>query len=240
MTRNLRSFYLPAILMAMLSSGKAATTVYNFNASGQGWTASSILPMEGPFVYGNTGVGASGAWSSIGQIVDSAQSNTTFVTSPSILVQSTGTVTLSFDHLYSFEGGAWDGGVVQFSVNGGGFTTIPFESFSANPYVAVITGWGAGGENSQSALAGMTAFAGDSPGRSEYTFITSVANVGSFNPGDALTIRFMSSSDTNTSGAFSPQWVIDNVSVTNTVPEPGSLGLAALAGVGLLRRRTRQ
>jgi hypothetical protein len=69
------------------------------------------------------------------------------------------------------------------------------------------------------------------------TFINSVANLGTFAAGNTFSIRFMAASDTNTQGPFAPQWVVDNVTLTNVVPEPGTAGLAGITALGMLRRR---
>jgi hypothetical protein len=50
-----------------------------------------------------------------------------------------------------------------------------------------------------------------------------------------VTLRFRGGWD-NTDAANSPNWVIDNVSITGVVAEPSSLAFLGVAGLGLLRR----
>src|SRR5690606_22875993 len=117
-----------------------------------------------------------------------------------------GPVTLSFRHRYSFEfdGTRWDGGQVRVSVNGGAFTAVPNGSFSAGGYAGVITG--------NNILNGQLAYNGDSPGYASNNFITSVANLGVFNPGDTIRVQFVGAWDEFAEGT-NPNWEIDSVSV---------------------------
>jgi MYXO-CTERM domain-containing protein len=233
----------PFALLSAVPATQAATLAFNFDANDAGWTSSMVQTFDNPWTYTpGAGTGGTGAWTTNGQGPDSGHSNTTLLTSPVFTVMQAGGVTLSFDHMFSFEGGNWDGGAVQVSVNGGAFTTVSSASFTSNGYTGSIVGYGANGAPGvagESDLAGQLAFSGDSPGRDTGTFINSVANLGNLAAGNTFSLRFMAASDTNTQGAFAPQWVIDNVSVTNVVPEPGIAGLAGLAALGMLRRKKR-
>jgi hypothetical protein len=234
--------FAPLILLSTLPAAQAATAVYDFNTSGSGWVSSMVVPFDNPWVYTpGAGTGGTGAWTTNGQGPDNGHSNTTLLTSPTFTVQAAGAVSLTFDHMFSFEGGNWDGGVVQVSVNGGAFTTVGSASFTANGYNGTVIGYGAGGgigtPGAESDLATQAAFVNDSAGRAASTFINSAANLGNFAAGNTFSVRFMAASDTNTQGPFAPQWVVDNVTVTNVVPEPGPTGLLALAALGLIGRR---
>jgi hypothetical protein len=149
-------------------------------------------------------------------------------------VLAAGDVQLSFDHRYRFESGSWDGGAVFMSHNGGAFTKVAGISFSSNGYNSAVLG------NSASELAGQEAFVEASAGYDAGQFLTSVANLGSFAMGDSIQVRFTAAYDTNTSDA-SPDWAIDNVSLTNAVPEPASILLvvSAAAAMAVAARRKR-
>jgi hypothetical protein len=236
----------PFALLTSQPAANAATAVYDFNTNGSGWTSTMVVAFDNPWTFAaNVGTGGTGGWSTNGQGPDNGHSNTGLLTSPIMTVQANGTVTLSFDHMYSFEasGGNWDGGQVQVSVNGGSFAPIGTGSFTANGYTGTVIGYGAGGASSapgqESDLATQQAFVADSTGRATNTFINSIATLGPFTAGNTFSIRFQASSDTNTQGTFQPQWIVDNVSLTNVVPEPGVLSLAGLLGLSMLRRRRR-
>lgn len=219
------------VLTAAVRQAEAAVT-YNFNAGDSGFTVTSN-PFNGPWVYGGSvGTGGSGGWSTDGQGPENSTANTTRLTSPSLTVEANGAVTVGFDHMFSFEGGNWDGGALFMSVNGGAMTMVGSASFTSNGYTGSVLG------NSASTLAGQQAFVLDSAGRGTGTFINSAANLGNFTAGDQIQLQFVAAYDTNTQGNFLPAWVIDNVAITGVVPEPATA--ASLLGTGLLlglRRR---
>jgi|GEM_PF-2159530 len=141
---------------------------------------------------------------------------------------------MSFDHRWSFEADTsnWDGGAAFISINGGAFSHLPAASFTAIPYNGVVNG------GSASELLNVESFVGKSAGYDAGTFLTSTATLGSFAEGDTFQVRFRAAGDTNTSGG-SPDWVVDNILISNAVgaPEPGSAALLFLGLTGLLRRK---
>ena len=132
------------------------------------------------------------------------------ITSPAVAIPSAGPVELTVRHRYNFEGdytpaNAYDGGVIQFSVNGGDFVTLENSQFSANGYYdSPIVGTGP--------LNGSPAFNGASPGFAAGTLITSVATIPGLNAGDSLRVRFFGAWDEgyNTDGI---DWEIAGVTV---------------------------
>lgn len=223
------------VLTAAVRQAEAAAT-FNFNGGTSGFTATSDAVFLGPWVYGAAaGVGGTGGWTTDGQGPENSQPqlNTTRLTSPSLTVEATGSVVVSFDHMFSFEqgGGNWDGGALFMSLNGGAMTYVGSAAFTSNGYNgAVVAG--------NSALTNQEAFVQDSADRAAGTFLNSVANLGSFTAGDQLQVQFVAAYDTNTQGAFLPGWVIDNITVAGVIPEPAST--ASLLGAGMLlamRRR---
>jgi hypothetical protein len=226
-----------ATVLAITPSLDAQAT-FNFNANGGGFTVASDGPVESVWTHGATaGVGGNGAW-----FVDGTQkagaATSSILTSPALTVSSTDPVILSFDHRYSFDYGdgvAWDGGLIQVSVNGGAFTTVANGSFTANGYT--------GTNKSDGILSGEEVFGGESPDYGTPAYITSTATLGAFGAGDTLQIRFVAAWNDYYIGS-SPNWVVDNVSVSNVaVPEPQAyaavFGLATLGWAAYRRRRRR-
>lgn len=194
--------------------------LFNFNTSGDGFTVASGGPVQSIWTYGaSAGVGGNGAWFVNGTGNQGVPSYS-ILTSPVLAVTSTGSASLSFDHRYSFEydGTRWDGGQVQVSVNGGAFTTV------ALSYTGTLTG--------NTILNGQPGFNGDSPGYGTPSYVTSTATLGSFVAGDLLRVRFVGAWDELVIGTV-PNWVVDNVSVTNVlVSEPAQF--AVFTGLGML------
>jgi len=128
---------------------------------------------------------------------------------PSYMLTQAGVVSLSFSHRYSFESGLWDAGQVRISVNGGAFTLVPAENFTANGYApGNIIGTGI--------ALGQRAFNADSPGYAAGEFITSSATLGTFSKDDTLVVEFVGAWDDCSSGSH-PCWVIDSMKL-NLVP----------------------
>ncbi|MGH7244849.1 MAG: tail fiber domain-containing protein [Phycisphaerales bacterium] len=204
---------------ALIASSAGADVTYTFDANGQGFTSEFIsAPFDGPWVYSaNSGVGGSGGWLTEGQVAEVQHPCTADLVSPEYVVTREGSLRLRFDHRYSFEydGTVWDGGAVLVSVNGGAATLVPLTAFVQGGYNGFVA------SNSHADLAGKDAFAAKSPGYDSGAFVTSIADLGRFVPGDKVRVRFRFSGDTNTSGG-SPDWAIDNLSF-----------LEGLAGSGL-------
>lgn len=214
-----------AVGLFVASPASAAT--YDFNAGGGFSVTNFNDPFDGPWVYGATsGVGGSGGWSTDGQGPELGRAPSTYLTSPAIPITAAGAVTLSFDHRYSFEVDAWDGGAVFVSRNGGAFTKVPGGNFTANGYNGNVR------PGSASELQSTEAFIETSAGYGAGQFQTSLAGLGSYVAGDSLRVRFTAAYDTNTTQG-TPDWVIDNVIVNTPIPEPTSLLMLATAGVAI-------
>jgi hypothetical protein len=154
---------------------------------------------------------ASGTWRSNGQATQLGADNTSYLSSPIYTITETGPVTLSFSHRYSFEQGFYDGGVVEVSFNGGAFTRVAGTSFTLNGYNGTVLA------DSGTTLQGAEAFVQDSTGHP--SFITSTCSLGNGVIGGRVQVRFISSSDPNTSGSLSPQgWEITSVQLTGAIP----------------------
>ena len=126
--------------------------------------------------------------------------------SPPVTVTTTGPVTLKFTHRYFFEA-AWDGGAVLVSVNDGPATYLPGTAFSANGYVGNTlandgSAW-PGGEN---------VFYDKSAGSP--ALIESVANLGTLNAGDTVSVQFRGRWD----GGYAepaPNWEMGTVRISD-------------------------
>lgn len=132
------------------------------------------------------------------------------ITSPAIAVAAAGPVELTLRHRYNFEGdytpaNAYDGGVIQYSVNGADFVTLENSQFSQNGYYdSPIIGTGV--------LNGSLAFNAPSAGFAAGTLIDSVATVPGVTAGDSLRLRFLGAWDEG----FTPDgidWDIAGVTV---------------------------
>ena len=132
---------------------------------------------------GTANVPAAGVnWSTDGGT--GAPASSTLV-SPAAVVPATGNVTPTFTHRYDFEDG-WDGGAVFVSVNGAPAAYLAGAAFSSNGYIGDTTANGsaawAGGED---------VFYQQSAGYATPALITSVADLGSLNAGDTVSVRFV-------------------------------------------------
>lgn len=229
--------------------------VEGFNAGNGGYTTSTVSTGLGQWVYGSSGVGGSGAWTTPGGQTGNYPTPLPvehLLQSPVITVPGPGRVILDFDQLYNFEAYAgpdiWDGGTLMLSVNGGAFTHVPASAFTSNGYLGplqTVEDWGYAGD-----LNGVDVFAGSSgvpdwpplgyaepfptgPG----VFVHTVAELGGFTGGDTLQLQFLAGYDWF--AAASPGWTVDNVRL-NAVPEPSSLLLLAAGALGLAALRGRR
>jgi hypothetical protein len=175
----------------------------DFAAGDAGFAVTNTTPEPpGPWGY-DAGTGtwtATGATDACGGPFNSRLFTTGFV------VPEAQAVTLTFSHRYSFEAVAFDGGQVLVGVNGGAFTTVPAENFTANGYAPdKIVGNGV--------LKDQRAFNGDSAGHAAGGFITSSAILGTFKKGDVIVVQFLGAWD-DCSGAASPSWAIRSLALS--------------------------
>lgn len=179
-------------------------TNWTFNA-GDGGGYSIENPEAKSIVWGlatNGGVGNTGAWGVNGYGGVCLEN----LISPSVAISDPAPLLLEFDHSYNFEydGTIWDGGVVDLNSNGTGFAQIQASAFTSNGYTAGILQtnslW-----NIPEQLNGLRVFGGSSGG-----FRHSVAQLGPFNTGDTIRVRFRGGWDWGGLGTF-PNWVVDNV-----------------------------
>ncbi|MFP6875997.1 MAG: LamG-like jellyroll fold domain-containing protein, partial [Roseibacillus sp.] len=184
----------------------------DFEADETGFVAQIFDPIDtdappaptGTWLYGASGVGGSMGWS----VAGGAAMYEDHLTSPLINVLGNGNVILEFDHLYNFEP-AWDGGVVEMSVNGSGFTIV--DDFTQHPYSVELQPELAGGADYGYVgdLNDVFVFSGPSGG-----FVHSVADLGNLSTGDELVIRFRGFWDWGFLQEPAPNWAIDNIGIT--------------------------
>lgn len=142
------------------------------------------------------------------------------------MITATGVVTFDFTHRYNFES-SFDGGQLQFRVNGGAFTTVPDTSFTANGYTGTASG-----------LGNELGFTGQSTGNP--AFITSSGSLGSLTAGDNLQVQFLASWDLSVVEA-SPNWEIQSLTVTPVPFEfSPTLGMGILGGAWLVRNKLKK
>ncbi|YCM42888.1 LamG-like jellyroll fold domain-containing protein [Verrucomicrobiaceae bacterium 227] len=188
----------------VVSVGQAQLLNENFDATDGGFVSTFSGPGIQPWIYN----GVSGTWSVLGDEATVAVND--YLTSPAIPIATTGGIEIEIEHKYSFEA-EWDGGVIQISIEGGDFHSIPTSSFSANPYTfAALIG--------THDLTGQEAFNGDSADIGLGSYITSTATspVG-IAAGSTVQVRLTAGFDANTLGAFSPAWEVTAFRVTKQV-----------------------
>jgi Zn-dependent metalloprotease len=112
---------------------------------------------------------------------------------------------LTFDHYVATEG-SWDGGIVQYQINGGSWQDVLSEDFLFNEYNANLASAGAGNDNP---LAGKAAFTGTDGGSVSGTWGTSQIELGTL-PGDDIRLRWRLGTD-GCNG--NDGWYLDNVEV---------------------------
>lgn len=194
------------------ASAPVAAIDQDFNANDGGFTVTNYGAPVGPWSYN----ASAGSWTNHGESACTGP-YASGLNAPAITLPNGGAAVLTFNHRYHFEGLdpgdaiAWDGGQVRVSLNGGPFRTLPPANFTLNGYIAPIGG-------SVTPLLTNTpgwlniAFVGESPGWASGSFLTSVANLGFFDPGDTLAIQFTSSWDECSEGGL-PNWELDSVKV---------------------------
>lgn len=133
-----------------------------------------------------------------------------YLISPDLIIDSSGSLTMQFDHSFNFETDAgvnYDGGVIEMRVDGGPWTDI-----GGAAYNGVLTNY-AGNLNP---LAGRSAFVGNSGGTVQ-TIITAATPLGaSLAPGSVVNVRFRTGADNAIGGGG---WQVDNVAfsgISNT------------------------
>jgi hypothetical protein len=172
----------------------------DFSANDGGFTVENTDPAPpGPWTYD----AANGVWTADGGEDACTGPYNSRLISPTFVVPQSEEVTLTFNHRYSFEAGVWDGGQVQISVNGGAFTPVSPDNFTANGYPpGLIIGTGV--------LLGTRAFNGDSPGYAAGTFITSSVILGAFKKNDTIAVQFLGAWDDCARASY-PSWVIKDM-----------------------------
>lgn len=180
--------------------------IQDFATNDGGFTVinSATPPPAGfaPFVYNAT----AGQWTTDGSHPDCGGPFNSRLTSPAYVVPTTDEVTLNFAHRYSFEGDLYDGGAIYISVNGGAYTPVSPDGFTANGYaVGNIVGNGV--------LKDKRAFNGDSPGYASGTLITSSVVLGTLNQNDTISVQFVAGFDDCWGPATKPSWLVKSLSL---------------------------
>ena len=194
-------------LYVSVQSGVAGVLLSeDFTAGDGGFTQTTSGAAVNPWTFNAEDAN----WFTDGEANESASVNH-YLETPTISIptplDSPPVLRISFDHRYSLETGDWDGGALQYRVNGGAFITVPKADFSQNGYNNAI------GLQGGHDLAGGDGFVGNSQGFVEGTLITSAAEVRGLSAGDMISVRFIASFDSFAKGAFLPNWEIKKVVV---------------------------
>ena len=127
------------------------------------------------------------------------------------------TVAFAFDHHYDMETN-YDGGVVEYQVNGGAWTYLSMPDYDATISL-----------NFQSPIGGLDAYTGAFAKYSSQD-ISSLVTIG-----DSLMIRFHQADDSSVGDVG---WYIESFGIQGaSIPAPGALVLMGLAGLARRRRR---
>ena len=203
-TTALHSIRVMGLSALLVCASDAQLLNENFDASDGAFTSTFSGPGTQPWVYN----GVSGTWSVFGDEATVAVND--YLTSPAISISTTGGIEIEIEHKYSFEV-EWDGGLIQMSIDGGNFFSIPTTSFTNNPYsFPSLIG--------THDLTGQAAFNGDSTDIGLGSFITSTATWPIGIPaGSTVQVRLTAGFDANTLGVFSPAWEVTAFRVTKEV-----------------------
>jgi hypothetical protein len=127
--------------------------------------------------------------------------------SPTFPLTGAGPFLMTFDHWVATEG-AFDGGLVEISVNDGPWTQIAPADFTYNSYNIILLTAGAGNSNP---LAGKAAFSGTDGGQVDGSWGRSHVSLANYaTTGDNIRLRFSLGNDCGT-GRFG--WYVDDVTV---------------------------
>jgi MYXO-CTERM domain-containing protein len=127
--------------------------------------------------------------------------------SPEVTVSDAGPLLLTFEHRYSFEP-SWDGGVIEYTTDGGETWADVSDLGAAPGYTGVLN-------VSDNALTGRNAYTGEIaswPGREDVSL-----DLGTSLAGQTVQIRFRAGSDAIIGG---PGWEIDDIGFENVVDPP--------------------
>lgn len=209
----------PADQVGILPGSSTSFITHSFASGDGGFTVVDTDPAPpGPFLYD----AGAGVWTADGSGDGCGGPFNSQLSSPEYTVPVSLAVTLNFNHRYSFEADRWDGGQVRVSVNGGGWTNVPAENFTANGYPpGLIQGNGI--------IKDQRAFHEDSPGYAAGSYITTTALLGSFNAGDKIRVQFVGAWDDCSKGS-QPSWVIKDLRLSYSTP-PQAVEFTAVAAV---------
>jgi hypothetical protein len=168
-------------------------------------TNATTLP-PGPWTWSDT----TGSWSCYDREACDPKFGpyASMLVTPPMVVPNTGGVGVSFNHRYNGEAGAWDGGLVMISVNGGTPAVVPSYFFTSNGYNGIILG----NTVLNNRYKHVPAFVNTSTGYATPEYLTSEAVLGYFKAGDVLNVGFLYSWD-NGCAAPAPNWEIQSVEV---------------------------
>jgi hypothetical protein len=233
---------LVAVVLVIGLASRSDAALINFNSGDGGFTASTLLMNPGgtgtPWTY----VTGSDCWGGLGcwEVTDYGNVSLQALNTPTFF--ATGAVALAFDEMFNEEAdasAAYDGGVLEISVNGGVFADVvsQYGEFAGQTYTRTAA----------------SAWSNPLPGRREFSGV----NTGGFgvfvnasmtlplSNGDQFQLRWVQGTDSGSTASVPNGWIIDNVSLdfgsgpASPVPEPKAFYLVVV-GMALVifgRRR---
>jgi autotransporter-associated beta strand protein len=240
---NARTFTVSGGTLAFTGSAPTVNTIYasNFSAGNNGGLTQTnnftYTPAngEGPWTFLPTGGEAgAAAWAVGGGAQTSSPMLTNNLSTTSFAFASAGPVTLNFSSMFQWQdvngSQAFDFGMVQISVDGGAYTYLPKSAFTSGAYDLQVASGGTS-DDIPANLMGLDCFGGQSSsiaGADANGYLSSTANLGTFNSGDTLSVRFVAASD-DTFSTANPNWTIGNVSISQIVQASGAFPNTNLA-----------
>ena len=202
--------------ISYLTGNALDSEVLTVTASGSGCKIDSVINdnRDNRMIGGltNTSIAGASTWTTTGTYYNSPSHAwqalddtvvTTFSLNSAAFTPSALSI-LSFEHLYESEN-SFDGGIVEYTTNGGTTWVDAKPLFIKNSYNGFID------STSVSAIPNRWAFTGSSDSK----FVHSLINLSSLS-GKSTLIRFrMNTDEGNTTGEVNPGWVLDDISVSN-------------------------
>jgi hypothetical protein len=196
----------PTDQVGVISTPGTVLIAEDFTGGNGGFTVTNTgatPPADGPWAFD----APNSQWVTQGAIPDCGTPWNTLLHSPTYTLTESGSLSLTLNHRYAFEGQLWDGGQIRISVNGAPFVAVT--NFLLNGYaVGALIG--------NHMLIGQAGFNGESPGYGAGGLITSVAETGPYNAGDQIVIQFAAALDECSTGTR-PNWVIDSLIVNEGI-----------------------
>jgi Zn-dependent metalloprotease len=187
----------------------------SFETSSLSWAARSWV--TAPAAPGRSGNVAFGVNYQGGDCAASDQTGIIRIESPVINIPAgtAGNLNMAFDHYVTIED-TWDGGVIKYRIDGGAWTSLPANAFTANGYNDFLNTTGAGNSNP---FQGQAAFTGTDDGSLTGSWGQSQVDLTSIGLTAGHSIQFRFELGTDCGGGLDG-WYVDDVRVYSCAVTP--------------------